>query len=137
MYAKQYLYPALTGLFCPGKGKYIIKADDNIIAPAICYELSNKQHIDYAFQKGANIYMASVLNSVNGVDSDLNKLSQIASSYNLVTFMSNYVGVSGGYECAGISSVWNTDGVIIAQLDGVEEGMIVYDTFTGKTEQLK
>lgn len=75
----------------------------NTIAPAICYELSNEEHAAHAHKMNANIYMASVLNSVNGVDADIEKLSKIASTYKMITFMSNYIGTSGGYECAGKS----------------------------------
>ena len=44
----------------------------------------------------ATAYMASVLNSINGVDADIEKLSRIASTNGMTTFMSNYIGESGG-----------------------------------------
>ena len=46
----------------------------------------------------------------------------------LVTFMPNYVGMSGGYECAGRSSVWNKKGELMGQLGNKPEGLLVYDT---------
>nr|WP_319571938.1 hypothetical protein [uncultured Draconibacterium sp.] len=48
----------------------------------------------------------------------------------LVTFMANYVGMSGGYECAGRSSVWNKKGELMGQLGNKPEGLLVYDTQT-------
>ena len=42
--------------------------------------------------------------------------------------MANYVGKSGGYECAGKSSVWNEKGELIGQLGDKEEGLIIFDT---------
>ena len=78
--------------------------------------------------------MASVLNSVNGVDADIEKLSDIASTYKMITFMSNYIGKSGGYECAGKSSIWNTEGELIAQLDNRTEGILTYDTLDKSVE---
>ena len=44
--------------------------------------------------------------------------------------MANYVGESGGYKCAGKSSVWDTTGKLIGQLDGETEGILIYDTET-------
>lgn len=85
---------------------------------------------------GATAYIASVLNSVNGVDADIDKLSQIASTYKMVTFMANYIGISDGHNCAGKSSIWNTQGELIAQLDEQTEGILIYDTKTTLTDSI-
>ena len=61
-YSKQYLYPSEEGIFTAGHTPCIIPYDEeNRIAPAICYELSNSEHADYARQMNATAYMASVL----------------------------------------------------------------------------
>jgi predicted amidohydrolase len=133
-YSKQYLYPTETKVFTAGDTPCFIPYEDDIIAPAICYELSNNEHIGNACKVGATIYMASVLNSISGVDADIEKLSQIASIYGMTTFMANYVGSSGGYECAGKSSIWNSNGELIAQLDNRIEGILMFDT---KAEYIK
>lgn len=137
VYSKQYLYHTEIGIFTAGNKPCVLPFDkENIIAPAICYELSNKEHQEYAHQMGATAYIASVLNSVNGVDADIDKLSQIASTYKMVTFMANYIGISGGHNCAGKSSIWNTQGELIAQLDGQTEGILIYDTKTTLTDSI-
>jgi predicted amidohydrolase len=137
-YSKQYLYPTEKDIFTPGNIPCIIPLDKaNIIAPAICYELSNKEHAAYAYKMNATIYIASVLNSVNGVDADIEKLSNTASTYKMTTFMSNYIGESGGYECAGKSSIWNTEGELIAQLDNRTEGILTYNTLDKSVETRK
>jgi predicted amidohydrolase len=129
IYSKQYLYPTEKDIFIAGSNPFIINFDDkNIIAPAICYELSNKEHHENAKKHNANIYIASVLNSVNGIDADIEKLSTLAKDYKMTVFMANYVGTSGGYECAGFSSIWDKTGQIIAQLDNFRTGQIIYDT---------
>lgn len=110
IYSKQYLYPTETSIFTPSKNKLILEMHNEKIAPAICYELSNKEHYEYAYKNNCSIYLASVLNSVNGIDADLKKLGEIAKNYKMITLMSNYVGESGGYKCAGKSSVWNQRG---------------------------
>ncbi|MFA8451913.1 MAG: carbon-nitrogen hydrolase family protein [Bacteroidales bacterium] len=129
-YSKQYLYPTETSIFTPGKNPLVLNLGTEVVSPAICYELSNKEHYEYANLNNATIYIASVLNSVGGVDADIKKLSDIAKNNNMITFMANYVGKSGGYECAGKSSVWNEKGELIEQLGDKAEGMIIFDTTT-------
>lgn len=127
-YSKQYLYPPEKTVFKAGKNPLVIKFGTEIISPAICYEISNKAHCEFAKRNNATIYVASVLSSINGIEDDLKKLSDIAKNNKLITFMANYVGKSGGYECAGKSSVWNEKGELIGQLGDKEEGLIVFDT---------
>ena len=83
-YSKQYLYPTEVGYFSPGTQAVFLHPEENmVIAPAICYELSAPQHAANAHNNGASVYIASVLNSVSGVDNDLKKLSEIARNYSM------------------------------------------------------
>ena len=127
-YSKQYLYPPEEPIFKAGKNPLVLNFETEIVSPAICYETSNKAHCEFAKRNNATIYVASVLSSINGIDAELKKLSEIAKNNNLITFMANYVGKSGVYECAGKSSVWNEKGELIGQLGGKEEGLIIFDT---------
>ena len=136
VYCKQHLYPTEPEYFASKKNELLlIGADGTKVAPAICYELSVAEHSAKASEKGAEVYFASVLNSVNGVDGDLSKLSAIASKYGMITLMANYVGRSGGYDCAGKSSVWNTKGELLGQLAPGEEGLLWIDTQTMAVQQ--
>jgi len=136
IYSKQYLYPTETSIFTPSKNKLILELHNEKIAPAICYELSNKEHYEYAYKNDCTIYLASVLNSINGIDGDLEKLGEIAKNYKMITLMSNYVGDSGDYKCAGKSSIWNSDGELIEQLDSYNEGLIILDTLDMKLKKI-
>lgn len=127
-YSKQYLYPTEVSTFKAGNNPLILEFETEIVAPAICFELSNKDHYEFAAQNKATVYLASVLNSVSGIDADLKKLGNIARDYKMVTFMANFIGESGGYKCAGKSTVWNDKGEIIKQLGDKEAGLIIYDT---------
>ncbi|GAT64099.1 carbon-nitrogen hydrolase family protein [Paludibacter jiangxiensis] len=129
-YSKQHRYPSEVDYFSPGATPVYLHIDETVVAPAICYELSVSQHAENAYRNQASVYLASVLNSVSGVDADLQKLSDIARKYHMTTVMANYVGESGGYECAGKSSVWHADGNLAGQLDGTSEGILIYDTTT-------
>lgn len=127
-YSKRFLHHSEEAFFSPGNLPIVIKIKDETIAPAICYELSRQEHHQFAVENQANIYMASVLNSVEGVDSDLIKLQKLAAKHQIIAMMSNFVGVSGGYNCGGRSSVWNSKGELVAQLNEQEEGILVFDT---------
>lgn len=134
IYSKQYLYPTEVGVFTAGYNPLVIRFDEkNIIAPAICYELSRDEHSETAHKNNATVYIASVLNSVNGIDADLKRLSEIAAKYKMITLMSNYTGETGGHNCAGKSSVWDKQGKLISQLDSKTEGLLIYDTESGQT----
>lgn len=127
-YSKQYLYPPEESIFKAGKNPLVLNFRTEVVSPAICYETTSTAHCEFAKRNNATIYIASVLSSINEIDKELRILSDIAKNNNLITFMANYVGKSGGYECAGKSSVWNEKGELIGQLGDKEEGLIIFDT---------
>jgi len=129
-YSKQYLYHTEASVFAAAFNPTVLHFESDVVAPAICFELSNKEHYEFAARNNATVYLASVLNSVEGVDADLQKLSDIAKKYKMATLMSNYIGESGGYKCAGKSSVWADNGELIKQLGENDEGLIIFDTVT-------
>ena len=56
-YSKQYLYPTEKRIFTPGTTSCVIPfGKTDIIAPAICYELSNSEHVDYAHRYSDQVY---------------------------------------------------------------------------------
>ncbi|WP_271784734.1 carbon-nitrogen hydrolase family protein [Aquimarina algiphila] len=129
-YSKEYLHPGEEKYFVSGENSPPITFENNKLAFAICYETSIPEHSEKAFKNGANIYIASVLNSINGVDKDINRISDIAKKYKMTAVMANLVGKSGEYDCAGKSSVWNNEGLLIGQLDNTNEGIAIFDTET-------
>jgi hypothetical protein len=79
----------------------ILDFSGEVVAPAICFELSMQEHHDYAPKQGAIVYLASTLNSVTGVETDLARMEAFATRYHIPTLMNNYVGESGGYQGGG------------------------------------
>lgn len=128
VYSKQYLHPSETDYFSPAINELTVNYQGHRISFAICYELSVPEHSLAAAKNGSDIYIASVLNPVNGVDKDIQRLSKIAEQYKMTVLMSNYVGKSGGYDCGGKSSIWNSKGEMVGQLDARSEGIIAIDT---------
>jgi predicted amidohydrolase len=128
-YSKQYLHSSETPFFVEGNHHTFLS--NNQVALAICYELSIPEHSANAFQNGANVYVASTVNSYNGVDKDLNILSSIAKNYSMTVLMANCIGQTGEYNCAGKSSVWNKQGKLIGQMNDKNEGILIFDSESG------
>ncbi len=131
-YSKQYLHHSEVPWFVAAHKPLVFPLAGEIVAPAICFELSIPEHHTYAMKHGTTVYVASTLNSVNGVATDLSRMEAFAKRYHIPALMNNYVGTSGGYDCGGQSSVWNSKGACVAQLSGDREGIIVYDTCSKK-----
>ncbi len=129
-YSKRFLHPDEEEFFIGGPDSTGLFCDKNNITIAICYELSVPEHAENAFTSGADIYMASVAKSADGVDQSVKRLSDIARKYSKTVFMSNCVGRCDDFECAGKSSVWNKKGVLLGQLNSVNEGIIIFDINT-------
>lgn len=108
---------------------------DTTIAMAICYEISVPQHAEDAFKSGANIYIASVVEDY--VDNAIIKLSAIASKYKMTVLMANAVGQTGTYLCDGKTSVWNSEGNLLGQLDSVHEGLLIFNTITQEVKSVE
>jgi len=132
-YSKIQLHPDEFPYFECGLEQIIIEANGTFIAPAICYESLQVDHADFAFRSGANVYIASVAKSANGVEKAIQYYPEIAKQYKMPVFMANCVGFCDNYLCAGKSAVWTKEGKLAGQLDDNTEGILIFDT---ETEEL-
>jgi predicted amidohydrolase len=129
MYSKKHLHSDEEPFFVSGQNSAGLM-DERKTALAICYELSISEHAANAFQSGAEIYVASVAKTADGVGQAAERLSDIAAKYSMTVLMSNCVGHCDNFESAGRTSVWNKNGLLVAQLDDTSEGVIVYNVET-------
>lgn len=136
IYSKRNLFSTETGIFSRSESFCQLNLLQNKISLAICYDLSDPKHSQEAYEAGSNVYTASVLNSVNGIGDDLVKLSDIAKKYHMHVLMANFTGESGGYECAGKSSVWNNNGSLLGQLNRENEGLLILNTENNQIEEI-
>ena len=126
-YLKKYLYHTEEDSFIRGESFTNLMVNDSNIGLAICYEISVPEHQKVAFENGAEIYVAGVVESVEGIDPAIEKMAKTASKYSSPVLMANCVGISGGYNCAGKSSIWNDKGELMGQLNTTESGVLVID----------
>jgi predicted amidohydrolase len=134
-YFKKYIHCDEEPFFVGASNTIALIGEKANVALAICYELSVPQHAEQAFKNGAEIYIASAVKCDNGVVRAVKRLSEIANKYSMTVLMSNCVGLSGGYNCAGNSGIWNKEGVLLGQLDDANEGIIMIDTDTQEVIQ--
>jgi predicted amidohydrolase len=127
-YSKQQLHSDELPYFVAGNGQLLVTVDAMSIAPAICYESLQPDHSDHACKLGAQIYLASVAKSQNGVDKAMIHYPEVAKKYAMPVLMSNSVGFCDNFMSAGQSSVWTKRGLLVDQLDQDAEGILVFDT---------
>lgn len=134
VYSKQMLHSDELPYFTQGQGQLVLDVGNSRIAPAICYESLQPEHATTAVKAGVTIYMASVAKSANGVAKAFAHYPQIAKQHNMAVVMSNSIGPSDNFIGVGQSSAWTADGTLAGQLDADSEGILLFDTATGKAE---
>lgn len=132
LYLKQLLHEDELPFFVPGDKQLVIDINLCKVAPAICYESLQPDHAANAVRMGGQVYIASVAKSLKGVEKACDYFPTVAQKYKMPVLMSNCLGPCDNFEGAGRSSVWNSSGAIIGQLDNEREGVLVFDT---KNEQ--
>ena len=127
-YSKKYIHPDEEEFFVCGNGFTGSISSKTNIALAICYELSIPEHSENAYKNGAEIYIASVAKTADGVEKASKTLAGIASKYSMIALMSNCVGYCDNFESAGKTSIWNNKGELAGQLNDSGEGILMIDT---------
>lgn len=135
-YSKQLLHTDEFPFFKNGAVQLVIEANDRCIAPAICYESLQPSHAENACKLGADVYLASVAKSANGIEKAFVHYPGIAKKYVIPVLMSNCVGFCDNFLSVGKSSVWTKEGRLAGQLDDESEGILVFDTETEEVNEL-
>ncbi len=135
VYSKTYLHSDEVPFFVAGQSSPELEISEAHLALAICYEISVPEHLDTALKSRPEIYFASVAKFAKGIVKALEKLSDIAKQHSMIVLMSNSIGSADGSVCAGKTSVWNSKGALVGQLNDVNEGILMIDTEIQKAVQ--
>jgi len=130
LYSKKYLHKDEEPYFVPGKTTVGLIGSDTKIALAICHEISVLAHIKNVNKCEAKVYLASVAKFEDGIERALNRLSDIGNEYSMIVLMANSIGKCGDQICAGRSSIWDKNGLLLGQLNNRNEGVLMIDTDT-------
>ena len=129
-YSKQQLHADELPYFVNGEKQIILTVNNTNIAPAICYESLQIDHSENASKLGAEIYVASVAKSQNGINKAMTHYPAVAKKFAMTVLMSNCVGYCDNFESVGNTSVWTKEGLLLAQLDAKNEGLLIYNSET-------
>lgn len=125
VYTKHHLHPGEENYFSPGNLNPIFNFGNEIISCAICADITNPAHAQAAAEYGSTVYLAGVLVTPKGYAYDSALLKGYAKKYSMTVLMANHGGDSGGYKSGGRSAVWSDNGEIIAEFDGLGEGLVI------------
>lgn len=129
-YSKQKLHVDEFPYFVGGHEQIILTLGGIKIAPAICYESLQIEHAELANKLRADVYLASVAKSQNGVGKAMSHYPHIAKTYSMTVLMANCIGPCDNFESAGQSAVWNNEGHLVDQLNDTTEGIILFHSET-------
>lgn len=129
-YSKQQLHADEFPFFVSGEKQIVLTVGDKKIAPAICYESLQPSHADDAVQLGADIYLASVAKSQNGMAKAMKHYPEVARRNSIPVLMANCVGFCDNFESVGQTAAWTKQGKLAGQLDEESEGVLIFDTDT-------
>ena len=129
-YSKQQLPTCELPYFESGNREVILNVEGTKIAPAICYESLQPDHAAKAKNLGAEIYLASVAKSQNGIDKAMLHYPKMALKHSMPVLMSNCIGSCDDFVAAGQSAVWSKQGKLLEQLDKDNEGILIFNTET-------
>ena len=135
-YAKRHLHPDETPFFDKGKVSPIVVFEDLKIGLAICYEISQDEHINDLLSQEVDIIIAPVAKSITGITVAHKRLSEIASKHGKPILMSNCVGLSEDFIAAGQSAIWGPDGNLLEKLGPQEEAILILDTLTNTYQKI-
>ncbi len=132
LYAKQLLHSDEQPYFVSGEEQLLLTTDGWHIAPAICYESLQPEHAQRAAALGASIYLASVAKPARNLAQAFTHYPAIARRHHMFVMMANSIGGSIELTSAGQSAAWDPQGILLAHLDDVSEGIITLDTAQGR-----
>lgn len=123
-YCKQYLHQGENEWCSAGGESFVFELNGLKLALAICADFCHPQHAVDAVKLGADVYVVSALISSSGYDTDAAILSKIARQQAIPVVLSNHVGQTGGWHCAGRSAAWDADGRQVAMAESDKQGLL-------------
>lgn len=118
LYSKQHLHPGEESVITVGTGGEALAIDNRAIAFAICADAMHSGHRANACKAGADIYAAGVLISPASYAAESQQLADYAKTDRMMVLLANHGGASGGWECAGRSAIWSSNGELISAAKG-------------------
>lgn len=128
VYFKQTLHADELTYFSAGVKPCLLTIENEKISIGICYETLQREHILYADNKHASIYLASVAKSASGMDKAFTYYPEVAAEFKIPILMVNSVGDCDNFTSVGQTAIWDDSGKILGKLDRNKEGILLFDS---------
>lgn len=127
VYHKRILHRDEIPYFSPGEGSPFIMVSDYKVALGICYETLQARHFEEAAVHQADLFVASVAKPDRSLDKGYIHWPAMAVKYALPIAMVNSVGPCDDFVSNGKSAIWDSNGILAAQLETSSPGSLVYN----------
>ncbi len=111
-YEKIHLHSGEEAYFNNGTNYNLITIGNTKIANAICADSNNANHAHTCSELGADVYVAGVLITEGGYDSDTAVMAGYANKYNMLVAMANHNQPTGNWVPIGKSAIWSNTGLL-------------------------
>lgn len=140
-YSKLNLHASEELFFARGTQHQTLELNEQKFGLAICADIANSEHIEMLMKDNIAVYLAGVLISENGLSEDCKILENYVIKHNILVAMANFTGETGGWSCAGNSTIWNSTGEILARANHEEFAVVIASRenskWSGKTITIK
>jgi predicted amidohydrolase len=124
-YLKQHPTPTEQSAFVPGPGGATLALGGEVVGLAICADITHAEHARDAARRGATVYAAGSLFSVEDYAADAAHLQRRASDHAMLVLLANYGAPAGGYVSAGQSAAWSKNGELLASAPSDGEALVL------------
>jgi predicted amidohydrolase len=124
-YAKEYPAASERATYAPGPGGATLAFDDEVVGLAICADITHPEHARDTARRGATVYAAGSLFSIEDYAADAAHLRRRAADHAMLVLLANYGAPAGGYLSAGQSAVWAKTGDLLASAPGEGEALVL------------
>ncbi len=124
-YRKIHLHPPEDERFSPGPGHVVLELDGLRLGLAVCRDASIAGHAAATVRAGAEVYVASTLNSAE--DPRDERMHARATAHGIHVVLACGAGSDGPIFGSGGSGFWAPDGSVIAQAGADPGDLVVAD----------
>lgn len=124
-YTKQHLHGSEATIFTQGHGGPLLTVQEHQVDLAICADILQPSHSQYAADCGVQIYAAAVLISANSYPQESAILQGYAKQHRMVVMLANHCAPTGGWTPAGQSAVWDDGGKLIIAASANQDALAI------------
>ena len=124
-YRKRFVHEDELPWFLPSDDVVVCASHGRHLGIAICFDVSNPQHAADTFRKGADVYVAGVAKTPDGIAKAEEQLAGYARRHQSPVVMANHATETGGSPTGGRSAIWNEFGNIIIRAPESSEHLAI------------